>query len=453
MKWMLPTVRVHSGTAVMPPSIPGMGAWISQRWYAIVPALTALALGLWGIGSTGPWLDEMFTIEAVTDGLGSHLWDAPMLPYYAFMWLWTLGGTVIDSGWLRLPSVLAVGAAACIVAVTARRLGSPQAGFTAGMLIALAPGVSRYAHEARAYALALALVSLATFCLVTLADDARPRWWGVYGVAMALATLLLPVSLAAMPAHAAILSGLAGDRRWQRWGAGLLVTVPVAALAAALAYVFGVTRAWLRTPEVGDLPLGMVMQAGSGAFGLAVIVIGLFSSTGRRWVLGLAGSVTLVWITSVTVSNWWLERAFIPLSGVACVAAGLACTRLALGWVIALLTLMGALAAPGLVSMREAGSRGADPEAIAAVIDAEARKGDGVLSPGDLDLLWWDRPDADRTVVWWSVHHYLRDDPRDLRRTTAPSTGRYWEGGDVVTCSTSREWVLAAGERLRLCLS
>ena len=429
-----------------------MRAWIARQWYALAPASTALAVGFWGIGATGPWLDEMFTIDAVTDGLGTRLWDAPMLPYYAVMWVWTLGGTVIDSGWLRVPSVLAVAAAASIVAVIARRLGSPRAGLVAGMLIALSPGVSRYGQEARPYALALALVSASTLALVCLADDARPRWWRAYGITIALAALLLPVSLAALPAHAVILAGLAGAGRWRRWGLALIITVPVVAFAGAVAFVFGVTRAWLAVPSLADLPFGMTMLAGSGAFGIAVLALGLLSPTGRRWVVGLAASVALIWLTSVTVSNWWLERAFVPLAGIACVAAGLAFSRLAWGWIVAALALLGVLATPSLAAMREPGSRGVDAQAMAAVIDAEAREGDLVRSPGALELLWWFRPDADSTRVWWTVQHYLRDDPRGLQRVTTAPTVRYWESGDTVTCPNHREWVLPAGERLRLCL-
>ena len=148
-------------------------------WFAIVPALTALVVGGWGIGTPGPWLDERFTIEAVTDGLATRVVDAPMYPYYLLMWLWTGSGSLIDAGWLRLPSVLAVTAAAALVALTARRLGTVPAGFAAGMLFAMTPGVVRYAQEARSYALATSLIVLATYALVrampeAVVDGGRP---------------------------------------------------------------------------------------------------------------------------------------------------------------------------------------------------------------------------------------------------------------------------------------
>jgi uncharacterized membrane protein len=61
------------------------------------------------------WLDELNTYESVTQGLGSHSWEPPALPYYALVHVWTLPAPTSDL-WLRLPSMLAASLAAVLTA-------------------------------------------------------------------------------------------------------------------------------------------------------------------------------------------------------------------------------------------------------------------------------------------------------------------------------------------------
>ena len=195
----------------------GLVQWIRESWYALVPGLTTLLLGTWGIANASLWLDERFTLSAIENGLASHTWEAPLLPYYALMAGWTGAGSIVNDGWLRALSVLAAAVGSVAVAITARRLLTVKAGLAAGMIYCLAPGVSRYAQEARPYALAAALVAVATLLLVDGVLGGKRPWIG-YALALSSAAVLLPVSLAVIPAHAVILTGV---RRVARPGSRL----------------------------------------------------------------------------------------------------------------------------------------------------------------------------------------------------------------------------------------
>ena len=59
-------------------------------WEFILPLLTALALGFWGLSTPGFWYDERVTSEVVQYGPFVYPWDAPLIPYYILIWLWSL---------------------------------------------------------------------------------------------------------------------------------------------------------------------------------------------------------------------------------------------------------------------------------------------------------------------------------------------------------------------------
>ena len=70
--------------------------------------LTALLSGLWGHRYSRALARRAVHHRGRHRWPGDALVDAPMYPYYLLMWLWTGSGCLIDAGWLRLPSVLAV---------------------------------------------------------------------------------------------------------------------------------------------------------------------------------------------------------------------------------------------------------------------------------------------------------------------------------------------------------
>ncbi|WP_208870242.1 glycosyltransferase family 39 protein, partial [Streptomyces monomycini] len=189
----------------------------------VLPALLALALGLWGIRRENSlWRDEAVTwqvgqrpVAEIWDMLGQV--DVVHGLYYVLMHgVFELFGT--GPAVLRMPSVLAVVAAAAATASAGRRLAGPWAGLAAGLVLALIPNVQHYAQEGRAYALVTAGVAVATWLLVsaagtpengaaTVSRRRRTRWagwagWAGYGVVMLTTALLNWFSLFVLPAHA-----------------------------------------------------------------------------------------------------------------------------------------------------------------------------------------------------------------------------------------------------------
>ncbi|MFE2145909.1 hypothetical protein ACFXA3_29975 [Streptomyces sp. NPDC059456] len=197
-------------------------------WQA--PVLWTVALGLWGLSrQDSVWRDEAATWQVARRSTG-EIWDmlgnvdAVHGLYYLLMHgLFELFGPGTTT--LRLPSVLAVAAAAACVAVTGRRLAGFWAGLGGGLALGLLPAVQFYLQEGRPYALVAAGAALSTLLLVSLLSGplagrlARPRWTG-YALAVLVCALLNWLSLLILPAHAATLWWVrAGRGVWLRWTA------------------------------------------------------------------------------------------------------------------------------------------------------------------------------------------------------------------------------------------
>ncbi|MFF3940443.1 glycosyltransferase family 39 protein [Streptomyces phaeofaciens] len=172
----------------------------------IAPLTLTIALGLWGIHRKNTmWGDEAVTYQFARREL-SQIWataqhvDLVHALYYAVMHeLFGLFGAGLLT--LRLPSVLAMSAAASGVGLLGLRLAGPRAGLLAGLAFALLPQVQRYAQEGRSYAVVCALVTWATYALVAGVPH-RARWrWAVYGSIMLLACLLHEFAVLALVAH------------------------------------------------------------------------------------------------------------------------------------------------------------------------------------------------------------------------------------------------------------
>ncbi|MFY1624783.1 glycosyltransferase family 39 protein [Micromonospora sp. WMMD723] len=184
-----------------------------------VPLLVTLAAGCWGINRAQPWRDELATWSAATRPVGdlarlTGTVDAATGAYYLVVHGWT--GVFGDSvAALRLPSVLAMAGAAGLTAVLGRRLFGAPAGLLAGLLFAVLPGTSRYAQEARPYALVTLLAVLATVLLVGALDrPGRLRWAG-YAAAVTGLGLAHLLALTLLAAHAVAVLTVQGYARHQ----------------------------------------------------------------------------------------------------------------------------------------------------------------------------------------------------------------------------------------------
>ncbi|MCM2575769.1 glycosyltransferase family 39 protein [Streptomyces meridianus] len=210
----------------------------------LLPALTAVALGLWGLGSRGLSGDETATWAAARRSPG-ELWqlasqtDAVHGPYYLLMQ--GLLALRPDELVLRLPSVAAMGLAAALVAAIGTRLAAPMVGLAAGMLFAVVPAVSRYAQQAHEYALVTACATAATYFLIRGCEEDEDRWWCGYAAVVAVAGLLHPSALLLLFAHAAtLLLVRAVACLWLRW-----------VMAAAFACLVAAPVMWTARGQAG----------------------------------------------------------------------------------------------------------------------------------------------------------------------------------------------------------
>ncbi|MFI2317668.1 hypothetical protein AMK17_34730 [Streptomyces sp. CB00072] len=216
---------------------------VQTRALAVVaPASLSLALGMWGIRRE----NTMWGDEAVTYRLGQRelyqLWETAQQVdlvhalYYAVMHVvFDVFGAGLLS--LRLPSVLAMAAAAAGVGLLGLLLAGPRAGVAAGLVFALLPQVQKYAQEGRSYAMVCAVIAWAT-CALVVSSSRRGRWrWTVYGFAMLLACLLHEFAVLALAAHGVTLivshSPKAVLRAWSVTAAGVVAgLLPLAIVSA-----------------------------------------------------------------------------------------------------------------------------------------------------------------------------------------------------------------------------
>jgi mannosyltransferase len=264
--------------AASPPAGGRSGRW--RAWLpAVPPALLTLAVAGYRAGDRQLWEDEYATWHASTLGFADfqrligHV-DLVLAPYYALMhgWIMLAGDSPLA---LRAPSVLAMAATAGLLVPLGRRLAGTRVGVVAGLLFAAVPTVSRYAQEARPYALAM-LLSVASTLLLLRALD-RPSWrrFAPYGVAVVLLGLAHLVALSILVAHGLLVRYTARTHErlmvW-RWLGQVVVTVAVVGPFALSASGQSQAISWIRLdkPTVRAFP-GQLFGSGTAA----LVVVGL----------------------------------------------------------------------------------------------------------------------------------------------------------------------------------
>jgi mannosyltransferase len=262
-------------------------------WPLIAVPAVALATMLWGVTAPAYWGDEADTVSAVSRSLPQLLRmlrhvDAVHGLYYLALWP---VGRVLGTGELamRLPSALAMAAAALGLAAIARRLVTVRAAWCAGLVFAAFPMISAQAHDARPYGMVVAAAVLASYLLIRAAEDPRWRWFAAYGVSLALLGYLELFGLLLVVAHAITLAGLRGraglpgqepqpGRVTRRW----VITVALATGAVMPIVVLGWQQraqiAWIAKPNWHDV-LSAVVSLGAGSAILAVVT-GLLAAAG-----------------------------------------------------------------------------------------------------------------------------------------------------------------------------
>ena len=400
-------------------------------WTPIVSPAAALAVMLWGLAARPYWGDEADTVSAVSRSvpqlfrLLGHI-DAVHGFYYLLLWpVARVAGT--GEFWTRLPSALAMAAAAAGVTAIGRRLASRQAGLCAGLIFAVLPTVTVQGHDARPYAMVTAAAVLASYLLVRAAHDPRRRWFAAYGLSLVLVGYVQLFGLLLVPAHAVALAGLC--RRAQRGSAGepghepswllprrWLVTVAAAAVAVAPVTILGWVQraqiAWIPAPgwsDASDLVSTLIAGSVWAATVIALLAVlgGLYAGTaapGLRRLVRLrtrsaATDRALTWLAVpwlvlpplILIAASLLKPVYFSryltycLPAVALLAgAGLAALRRPAR--IGVLALVVALVAPAQLAMR---AQGGGMQMVAQFLSAHRKPGDAIVYPESSIPPWY----------------------------------------------------------------
>ncbi len=317
----VPLARERAGALPRRPAATRRDGRGGPRWpdalVGAVSALVALAVFSWRVGVPSPWRDEAVTV-AVARRSAEEIWrlvqhvDLVHAPFYFLVHsLFGPSTTVVQARW---PSVLAAAATAPLLHGLARRLALPAvgprtarlAGVTAAALWVATPLVSRYAQEARPYALATLVATASAYLLVRGSGSARWGWWAGYAVSLPLLAALNTLALMVLPAHAGwlLLRGAGARRRGAlAGGAGALLALP---LLVAQSTQQGQV-AFLRPPPLRQLGEHVVFALGSPVtVALAAVAVVL----AVRWARARALlEVGLLWGAVPVPALWLLSQA------------------------------------------------------------------------------------------------------------------------------------------------
>lgn len=216
----------------------------AARDRAVVPVLAALGVAVFAVPgiSASLWLDEAFTIanSSVPVDEIARLNGGNMLGYYA---AWSQFVAAVDAEWvLRLPSVMAMAAAAAVLHFVAIELVGSRHAWLATLAFAVHPLTISYATEARSYAFVVLFTTLSwlAFAKLTVSAPGREaqswRWAAIWVGASAAACYFHLVAVVVVPAQVSSLLLLQpaqrGLRRWVPAGfAFALLVLPLGVLA------------------------------------------------------------------------------------------------------------------------------------------------------------------------------------------------------------------------------
>jgi mannosyltransferase len=160
-------------------------------------AIAALATVISAAWASRPslWFDEGATISAAASRTLPELWrllghiDAVHGLYYLLMHGWFAIFPPTEF-WSRVPSALAIGAAAAGVTVFTRRFSPRTIAVCAGVVFAILPRTTWAGMEARSYAFAAAAAIWLTVLFVAAVRSNKRRLWFFYAVALMVSILL-----------------------------------------------------------------------------------------------------------------------------------------------------------------------------------------------------------------------------------------------------------------------
>lgn len=422
-----------------------------RKWaYWVVPAaLTALVTAV-GLARPGLWTDELATWGMATTSW-AEFWpviryvDAVIAPYYAFMHVWVSVFGDSDVA-LRMPSLLAMVFAAALIGVIGNRLAGRAAGLLAGAVFAVLPSTSRFAAEARPYALTVLAACFATWLLLRAWERPSIGRWAAYGAALAALGWLSMVAMLLIAAHAWVILAWQRTLWWRFFAAAAAATVALLPLLYfgaqqrnQVAYIPRVTfDSFVRYNDV---------LFGSVLVGVLVVAVGMFSLP-----LRFPSALFLAWAvvpagTLIAVSQampMFLPRYLLFTTPGWALLAGTALARLRPTWSVVAVLLVAVVAIPIHLEMRKPGGHEQATRQAAAVITANTQRGDALVYADDEAIGAWTTRDA--------MNHYLPADarPRDVLAIQPPRTDGLLtakECPDTAAClkGVPRLWIVRTG--------
>jgi mannosyltransferase len=418
----------------------------------LLPGLLMAALGV--VGVTGP---ALWTDELATWGMASSSWqdifallrwvDATIGPYYLVVRGWAeLAGT--SDAALRVPSIVAMTGAAALVGALGARLATRRVGVAAGLIFAILPMSSRFAQEARAYALTTFFAVLATYLLIRALG--RPGFWRYLGYTLALMVtgLLHPLALLLLTAH-----GWVVFAQYRRQTLAWLVAAVFGALPAVPLFWLGNQQksqvAWIPKADLNSLVRYPDELFGVAAIGITLIVLSLFSLPLRRptalytaWAVVPVGCLFL----AAQVTPLFLPRYLLFTLPAWALLAGVALGRRHVVFTVLAIGAIAALAVPQQRVVRGPAGHDEASREMAWTIGDGFKPGDGVV--------YGQQDDGGSWVGRDSVAHYLPADrrPKDVLMTQPQRVGGQLaasECADPAKClgDTQRLWIVRLGYR------
>jgi mannosyltransferase len=264
---------------------------------AVLPSVVVFVAGLlWfgrQVGRPGVWEDEAATIAVCRRSLAevfamSRDVDLVHLAYYLLAKLvWLIDPSATALRWI---SVVCMALAAGLLVRLGGVLGSPPLGVTAGMFLVVNPFASRYAQEARSFALVTLVATASTLALVQLLRGSRrSAWW--YTASVVALGLVNVLAMLLLLAHAAIvLTGRPAGFRSpvRRWGVCVAAALALLAPFVAVAATQRGQVAWIPPPQLYDLRALATLTFGSRlapllvAGAVAVVLLAAAIRRGRR---------------------------------------------------------------------------------------------------------------------------------------------------------------------------
>jgi len=428
---------------------------LTRPWAAeTLVAMVCAAVFSWAVARPSPWWDEAVTRDvssrsttAILD-LSEHV-DLVHTAYYLLVHALLGQSSTVTP--IRLISVVAATVTGVLLVRLGRELGSGRVGLSAGLLWVIGPLASRYAQEARSYALVAMLATAATWALVRVC---RKPWlrrrWAVYVACLFGLGLFNLIGLTILAAHLCYVLATSAGRVQRRWvlavGCALALLSPMLWFSAQQSGQVS----WLPVPAPERLSGFFEAQYIVTWFVLGVLVVA-FAGLGRgthnpALALGLTWAVlppVVLWTISQVHPLYDWRYVFFAVPGSALALASTATLLRTRYLLVLLLVLTVGGAHMQQVYRWSATGHAENLRGVAEVVQAGAQPGDAVMFlPANRRVVKLAYPQAFRGV-----------DDIALARTGEQSDTLWGVESDVDTITKAlvkrtRVWVVTSDTRL-----